>query len=400
MRTLMLAMLFSGAIVAQDSQSSSDAATGNQIKLARAQLDIGQTEEGLAILNKVVQNHPSAAALNSVAYLLASHKLQLERAQQYAESAVGMISTELQATGLDRVASLTYYRVSALANFWDTLGWVHFQRGNLDQAGRFLNAAWVLNQNGTTGDRLGQLYERRGQKQDAIQAFAGALATGGTLPDIRSHLAALVGGEDQIEPLVRRARDELIALRTFKVGKLVPEKATAKFSVALVPLPGVPTVRFILGDQMLRPFAEALQAAVPPGVFPDSTATILVRLGTLTCPGEGGECVFEMLTAAAAAAEYSPVSAPSVLSRREPEYSKEGLKAKRQGTVVLYVEVTPQGLPSNLRVVRSLGMGLDEKAIEAVTKWTFRPGYKDGKPVTVAASIEINFILPKDPKDP
>lgn len=104
-------------------------------------------------------------------------------------------------------------------------------------------------------------------------------------------------------------------------------------------------------------------------------------------PGEGGGVgggVFKV---------GGGVTAPSLLFKVEPEYSEEARKAKYQGTVVLYVEVNPTGKAQNLRVVRSLGLGLDEKAIEAVNKWRFRPGYKDGKPVTVAATIEVNFRL-------
>jgi TonB family protein len=87
------------------------------------------------------------------------------------------------------------------------------------------------------------------------------------------------------------------------------------------------------------------------------------------------------------------VTAPVPLYRPEPEYSEEARKAKYQGTVVLYVEVDASGHPRNLKVMRSLGLGLDEKAMEAVQKWKFRPGYKDGKPVTVAATVEVNFRL-------
>ncbi|MFN7994787.1 MAG: energy transducer TonB [Bryobacteraceae bacterium] len=104
-------------------------------------------------------------------------------------------------------------------------------------------------------------------------------------------------------------------------------------------------------------------------------------------PGEGGGVgggVFRM---------GGGVTAPTVLFKVEPEYSEEARKAKYQGTVVLYVEVDANGKPRNLRVVRSLGLGLDEKAIEAVEKWKFRPGFKDGKAVTVAATIEVNFRL-------
>jgi len=87
------------------------------------------------------------------------------------------------------------------------------------------------------------------------------------------------------------------------------------------------------------------------------------------------------------------VTAPIVLYKKEPEYSEEARKAKYQGTVVLYIEVDPSGRAVNPRVVRSLGLGLDEKALEAVRQWKFKPGYKDGKPVTVAATIEVNFRL-------
>lgn len=87
------------------------------------------------------------------------------------------------------------------------------------------------------------------------------------------------------------------------------------------------------------------------------------------------------------------VSAPAPIYKVEPEYSEEARKAKYQGTVLLAIVVDEQGRTRNIRVVRSLGMGLDEKAIEAVSKWRFRPGYKDGRAVAVAANVEVNFRL-------
>jgi protein TonB len=87
------------------------------------------------------------------------------------------------------------------------------------------------------------------------------------------------------------------------------------------------------------------------------------------------------------------VSPPSVILKVEPEYSEEARKAKFQGTVVLFVVVDEKGNPRDLKVMRPLGLGLDQKAIEAVEKWKFRPGMKDGKPVAVQATIEVNFRL-------
>lgn len=87
------------------------------------------------------------------------------------------------------------------------------------------------------------------------------------------------------------------------------------------------------------------------------------------------------------------VSPPSVIFKVEPEYSEEARKAKFQGTVVLFVVVDEKGNPRDLKVIRPLGLGLDQKAIEAVEKWRFKPGMKDGRAVPVQATIEVNFRL-------
>ncbi len=84
-------------------------------------------------------------------------------------------------------------------------------------------------------------------------------------------------------------------------------------------------------------------------------------------------------------------SPPVLISKREPKYSPEALKAKLQGTILVSLLVGEDGVPQNVKVVRGLGLGLDEKAIEAVKTWRFKPGVKEGKPVAVAAQVEVNF---------
>jgi protein TonB len=87
------------------------------------------------------------------------------------------------------------------------------------------------------------------------------------------------------------------------------------------------------------------------------------------------------------------VSAPFAIFDPEPEYSDEARQAKYQGTVMLWVVVGTDGRPREIRVQRSLGMGLDEKAVAAVRGWKFRPGMKDGVPVAVQVNIEVDFRL-------
>jgi TonB family protein len=85
------------------------------------------------------------------------------------------------------------------------------------------------------------------------------------------------------------------------------------------------------------------------------------------------------------------VSAPAVTSQVPPEYSQEAQNARRGGTVVLSVVVDAEGYARDIKVLESLGMGLDQKAIEAVQKWRFRPGYKDGRAVNVLMQVEVLF---------
>ena len=87
------------------------------------------------------------------------------------------------------------------------------------------------------------------------------------------------------------------------------------------------------------------------------------------------------------------VSAPRALDTPDPEYSEEARKAKYQGTCVLWLIVGSDGKPRDVKVARALGMGLDEKAIEAVRNWRFQPAMKDGHPVPVMINVEVNFRL-------
>lgn len=104
-------------------------------------------------------------------------------------------------------------------------------------------------------------------------------------------------------------------------------------------------------------------------------------------PGEGGGIGGGVYRAG------NGVSKPELIHKVEPEYSEEARKAKFQGVVVLYIVVDQNGNAVTPRVMKSLGLGLDEKAMEAVRQWKFKPGYKDGKPVAVAATVEVNFRL-------
>lgn len=87
------------------------------------------------------------------------------------------------------------------------------------------------------------------------------------------------------------------------------------------------------------------------------------------------------------------VSAPTVLRKEEPQYSEEARAARLEGTVIVVVVVGSDGVAREPRLLRGVGLGLDENAVEAISQWQFKPGVKDGQPVNVSATIEVNYRL-------
>ena len=88
---------------------------------------------------------------------------------------------------------------------------------------------------------------------------------------------------------------------------------------------------------------------------------------------------------------------PFPLHKVEPQYTEEARKARLQGSVIVLVEVRPDGTvaPDNITIIQGLGMGLDEKAFQAVSHWIFKPAYRDGKPMGVAmpVAVQVEFRL-------
>jgi TonB family protein len=152
--------------------------------------------------------------------------------------------------------------------------------------------------------------------------------------------------------------------------------------------------------EAVRAFDSHLRANFTVGNGGATTLRIAATAGVTVATGVpggrgGGPAVAPSIAAAPLPAGiYRPggdVTNPVPISRPEPQYSEEARKAKWSGTVLLSLVVDENGVPESIKVIKPLGLGLDEKAIEAVQQWRFRPGTKSGVPVAVAAQIEVTF---------
>jgi Flp pilus assembly protein TadD/transglutaminase-like putative cysteine protease len=269
-----------------------------QVSLGQAYVNTGETEKALAAFKKGVEISQSPSVLNNVAYRLADNKMDLDLAQHYAESAVSAIDANLQKIELSQLKADDLSEVAAIGNYWDTLGWVHVQKGDLDFAERYIRAAWLLNQRGEVGDHLAQIYEKRGQKDRAVHMYSLAIAASHPDPETRARLTLLLGGNARIDALVSQIKPELRTLRTLSAGTLLAEDAKADFLVLLSPgekTARVDAVQFLSGTEKLRRFADRLHSLDYGPLFPDASPVKLVRRGTLSCSAATGECDFILL---------------------------------------------------------------------------------------------------------
>jgi len=278
------------------SLKSDDAAL--QISLGDAYLNLGQDDKALAAFDRATEISATPEVWNNIAYQLSLKKAHLDRAQQYAESAVTAVSNSLRNLSLDQLSDRDLGNVSALDADWDTLGWVYFARGDLAKAQKYVDAAWTLGEHGEVGDHLAEIYEKRGQKDDAIRTYAMSLSGLRPALETKGRLAALVGGEANATKAVEQHRADLQRLRTIHLGKIAPAGGSADFFVIVTSSAGearVSAAKFISGEEKLKPLAENLRNAKTDFVFPDDTPTKILRRGTLSCSKESHGCDFVMM---------------------------------------------------------------------------------------------------------
>jgi TonB family protein len=250
--------------------------------------------------------------------------------------------------------------------------------------------------------KLGELEQRRNQDASAEDFFQRAAQILGDRPEAAKALIPLgisaLGRKDytgsverfqhaqRIDPSQAGAAAMWIGVVREREQNFTEAEAQFKSALAIQnPRSADAATTMVLYAQMLRrqgKLDEATELEKKSTETRNAVPRVATAVSSNTSPTSGG--VYRV---------GGGVTAPALVFKKEPEYSEVARAAKYQGTVTLYVEVGPDGFAHNMRVLKSLGLGLDEKAMDAVSQWQFRPGMKAGVPVTVAASIEVNFRL-------
>ena len=278
---------------------------GLKLQLGSAYLHSGSDDKALAAFKLAIEADSesdtlNSGILNSVAYMLAEEKKALPQALEFAKKAVNEAENESSKIPVSQlqIENLTFG--NRLAAFWDTLGWVHFQLGQLDEAESYLKAAWTLTEGAVAGDHLGQVYEKLGKRQQAARAYRLALHAIGSEGDpqmrdrLKSAVARVSSGANGTS-MVKDAGSELSDARTFKLPQIRNWGGgykSAEFVIALTKEPGVADTKFLSGAQELQSAAAALGALRSGFPFPNDSHARVVRRGVLSCSEVLKGCFF------------------------------------------------------------------------------------------------------------
>ncbi len=249
------------------------------VSLGEAYIASGQTEKGMASFDRAIALSPSPVVWNNIAYSLAEQNVQLERASQYSDAAINAIETQLRDVNLDNLRLQDIATANLLYNVWDTKGWIEYQRGNLDVAERYVRTAWEATGSGNICEHLGEIYEKRGNKDEAIHYYILSLVGQSPSDEARPRLAEL-GVTGDLDSRIDKGRAEMLVLRTRKLDS--SGKGSGDFFVLASPTKNE-QVKFVSGDAEIKDLAHSVKSTDLGIKFPDPSSVRALRRGTVKC---------------------------------------------------------------------------------------------------------------------
>jgi len=277
-----------------------------QFNLARAYLQLHQEDSAAAEFQRAIKLDDTSNTRNSAAYTLAEANTHLEIAARWANEAIEAVEVELNQAKLP-LQPATMPRAAQLAAYWDTMGWIRFQQGDLATAEKYIQATSELADDSTVLMHLGKIYEAQKRQEQAAEAYAEALARVPTTREMdedekqaRTRLVALLGNESLVEDKVKQSRAKLRERRSVSIPNPAGLEGIAQYFLIVGPGSKVVDLQAVGSDDSLTGLKDALRSATMPQSFPDATTQKLPHAGALSCPRVEAPCTFTFTSADAA----------------------------------------------------------------------------------------------------
>ena len=250
-----------------------------QVSLGQAYIATGQTEKGMAAFEKAISLAPTPLIWNNIAYSLAEENVQLERADRYIDAAINGVETQLRDVKLDNLRLQDLGAANLLFSMWDTKGWIAFKRGDIEAAEQWIMPAWLASARGDEAEHLGEIYRKRGKRDQAARYYVLSLAAENPSPEARAKLTDMGAAQD-LDRKIQDGRRELQRDRAIALNH--PDAGTADFFLLVSPAK-VEDVRFIKGDGGLKGLSSVLEKTDVGMTFPPASQVHVPRRGSVVC---------------------------------------------------------------------------------------------------------------------
>lgn len=292
---------YSDAVTTLETAAKQDSNNARlQANLGTAYLHTNNLEKAKDAYAKATELDAGRAMLNDAAYAMADANANLDMALEYAQKAVRASEETSQKIQLSDLHADDLRTPTELSAYWDTLGWVHFQRGELAQAEKTMRASWELAQLPLVADHLGQIYEKEHKNAEALNMYRMALAAApaslnASENDVLQRIKRLGGTVPAKQLFGTYGSGQVSQTRMTKLPRFTQKPVYGEFFVLFGPGPAVVDSKFISGSDELKNAGAVLKTAKFDIPFPPGSQAHILRRGMLGCYPTSG-CSFVFLT--------------------------------------------------------------------------------------------------------
>jgi tetratricopeptide (TPR) repeat protein/transglutaminase-like putative cysteine protease len=245
-----------------------------KLALAQVYTRLGETAKAAELMKGLTGSAGGSSGEDMFADALKSD-IDPAQTETDAQQVLYDIGGQFDSGEFDRLPPSAFSSMRLVALAWARMGWAKYLKGEDLAAMQFLNSAWLLSQSGTVANRLGQVYEKAGQREKAQRFYELAKACGAGAPAREC------------------AASELVVARTVKLAGLTAKGGLARFNLVFDSSPRPERADFVDGDESLRSAGDKLRETDFPVKFPDVSSIKIVRRGVVTCSASG--CTAELV---------------------------------------------------------------------------------------------------------
>jgi hypothetical protein len=262
-----------------------------RLQLSETLLRLQRKDEAAAAAKSVLEDATDPGLMNNAAYILSETGHDLAYAETMSRKSVGMLEEKGAAITATEANSHTFANANMLIAAWDTLGWILYQEGKLEDAQPLIAAAWRDSLRAEIGDHLGQVEEAMHKKDEACEAYhlAFAAMNSNTPPEVHKHIYESFTRLEAsgAKPGPKNETEALQNLRTYKLGHIAGMNGWGTFRIELT-ADGVIEAQQMSGDHRIASISEAIMKMKFPELVPTGSKAHLLRSAVVSCSQTAG----------------------------------------------------------------------------------------------------------------